>query len=76
MPEHSFAPIEGSIERLIIDSYLLNNRLGDPAKREVIVHIPRQGLELIEQGGKLPVMIYLAPFTSSGLARAGWDGFC
>ena len=75
MPEHSFAPIEGSIERLTIDSDLLNNRLGDPTKREVMVHIPRQGLELIEQGGKLPVMIYLAPFTSSGLARAGWKAF-
>ena len=61
MPEHSFAPIEGSIERLAIDSDLLNNHLGDPTNREVMVHIPQQGLELIEQGGKLPVMIYLAP---------------
>ncbi len=75
MPEHSFAPIEGSIERLAIDSDLLHNHLGDPTNREVMVHIPQQGLELIEQGGKLPVMIYLAPFTSSGLARAGWKAF-
>jgi len=75
MPEHSFAPIEGSIERLVIDSNLLKNRLGDPTVREVLVHIPKQGLDLINQGSKLPVMIYLAPFTSSGLARAGWKAF-
>ena len=75
MPEHSFAPIEGRIERLVVDSNLLKNRLGDPTKREVIVHIPKQGLELINQGSKLPVLIYLAPFTSSGLARAGWKAF-
>jgi len=75
MPEHNFAPIEGSIERLVVDSNLLNNRLGDPTKREVIVHIPKQGLDLINQGSKLPVLIYLAPFTSSGLARAGWKAF-
>ena len=75
MPEHSFAPIEGRIERLVVDSNLLNNRLGDPTNREVIVHIPKQGLELINQGSKLPVLIYLAPFTSSGLARAGWKAF-
>ena len=75
MPEHSFAPIEGSLERIVIDSDLLENRLQDPTKREIIVHIPKQGLDLIEQGGKLPAMIYLAPFTSSGLARAGWKAF-
>ena len=75
MPEHSFAPIQGRIERLVVDSNLLKNRLGDPTKREVIVHIPKQGLELINQGSKLPVLIYLAPFTSSGLARAGWKAF-
>lgn len=75
MPEHSFAPIEGRIERLVVDSNLLKNRLGDPTKREVIVHIPKQGLESINQGSKLPVLIYLAPFTSSGLDRAGWKAF-
>ena len=75
MPEHSFAPITGSIERIVIDSDLLRNRLGDPTEREVIIHIPKQGLEMINQGKQLPVMIYLAPFTSSGLARASWKAF-
>ena len=75
MPEHSFAPIKGTLERFIINSDLLNNRLGDPTEREVIVHIPKQGLDSINRGAKLPVMIYLAPFTSSGLARAGWKAF-
>ena len=75
MPEHNFSPIEGSIERLVVRSSLLDNQLGDPISREVMVHIPKQGLELIDQGAKLPVMIYLAPFTSSGLARAGWKAF-
>ena len=75
MPEHSFSPIEGSLERFAIDSDLLTNRLGDPTVREVIVHIPKLGLNMIDQGLKLPVLIYLAPFTSSGLARAGWKAF-
>ena len=75
MPEHSFAPITGSLERITIESQHLSNRLGDPIVREVIVHIPKLGLEMLESGLKLPVMIYLAPFTSSGLARAGWKAF-
>ena len=75
MPEHNFTPIAGSLERIVINSDLLRNRLGDPIQREVIIHIPKQGLDLIERGGKLPAMIYLAPFTSSGLARAGWKAF-
>ncbi len=75
MPEHSFSPIEGKLDRFTIDSDLLNNNLGDPTVREVIVHIPPSGLEIIDQGHQLPVLIYLAPFTSSGLARAGWKAF-
>lgn len=75
MPAHSFAPITGTIERIVIDSALLENRLGDPTEREVIIHIPIQGKEMIQQGMQLPVMVYLAPFTSSGLARAGWKAF-
>jgi len=75
MPEHSFSPIEGSLDRFAIDSDLLTNRLGDPTVREVIVHIPKLGLRMIDEGHKLPVLIYLAPFTSSGLARAGWKAF-
>lgn len=75
MPKHSFAPILGQIDRFVIDSELLENRLGDPTAREVLVHITPQGMELIEKGVKLPAIIYLAPFTSSAPARAGWKAF-
>lgn len=75
MPEHNFAPTMGLLERFSFHSPLLANSLGDPLTREVLVHIPVQGLEAINQGERLPVMIYLAPFTSSGLARAGWRAF-
>ena len=54
MPEHSFSPIEGKLDRFTIDSDLLNNNLGDPTVREVIVHIPPSGLEIIDQGHQLP----------------------
>ena len=46
MPEHSFAPIEGSLERIVIDSNLLKIALQDPTKREVMVHIPKQGVRI------------------------------
>tara|TARA_B100001248_G_scaffold123290_1_gene92473 strand:+ start:1868 stop:2890 length:1023 start_codon:yes stop_codon:yes gene_type:complete len=75
MPEHNFTPITGRLDRIVVESSLLENRLGDPTLREVLVHIPQAGLELIDQGERLPVLIYLAPFTSSGLARAGWKAF-
>ena len=75
MPEHSFQPIRGLLERFSFRSNLLENKIGDPKEREIIAHIPPQGLEVIANGGALPVMIYLAPFTSSGLARAGWKAF-
>jgi len=75
MPKHSFAPILGRIDRFVIDSNLLNNRLGDPTSREIIVHNTPEGIDLIEKGGQLPAIIYLAPFTSSGPARAGWKAF-
>ncbi len=58
-----------------MDSNLLQNRLGDPTEREILVHIPPEGRTILEQGGSLPVMIYLAPFTSSGHARVGWKAF-
>jgi hypothetical protein len=75
MPKHSFAPILGQIDRFVLDSKLLENRLGDPTSREILVHIPPKGMDLIENGEKLPAIIYLAPFTSSGPARAGWKAF-
>ena len=75
MPEHNFHPIRGKLERFSFSSKLLHNSLGDPVEREVMVHIPTQGIEILDGGDSLPVMIYLAPFTSSGLARAGWKAF-
>ena len=75
MPKHSFAPILGQIDRFILDSKHLENRLGDPTAREILVHITPKGVDLIEKGVELPAIIYLAPFTSSGPARAGWKAF-
>lgn len=75
MPKHAFSPVRGQIERWVIDSPLLDNRLGDPTEREILTHISPEGVEIMQQGGTLPVLIYLAPFTSSGHARAGWKAF-
>ena len=75
MPKHSFDPILGRIDRFVLDSKLLENRLGDPTSREILVHIPPKGVDMIDKGEKLPAIIYLAPFTSSGPARAGWKAF-
>ena len=75
MPKHAFAPTNGRFQRWVIDSSLLENRLGDPTEREILTHISPEGIEMMEQGKALPVLIYLAPFTSSGPARAGWKAF-
>ena len=69
MPAHSFDPIRGIFERFTIDSSLLENRLGDPTEREILVHIPPNTT------GPLPCIIYLAPFTGTGFARANWRAF-
>ena len=75
MPEHAFTPTRGLLERWSVDSSLLANRLGDPTEREVLVHVAPEGVQAMQNGGHLPVIIYLAPFTSSGPARAGWKAF-
>ena len=75
MPAHNFEPIRGKCDRHIITSDLLANRLGDPSEREVIVHLSPQAQQALENGQKLPVIIYLAPFTSSGPARMSWKAF-
>lgn len=69
MPEHSFEPIHGTIERFSFYSDNLENKLGDPKLREVMVHIPPNN------GGPLPCIIYLAPFTGTGFGRANWRAF-
>ena len=69
MPEHSFEPIRGILERFSFSSNKLENQLSDPIEREVLVHIPPNS------GGSLPCIIYLAPFTGTGFARANWRAF-
>ena len=69
MPAHSFEPIRGIFERFSFSSPNLNNQLGDPIEREVLVHIPPNS------NGPMPCIIYLAPFTGTGFARANWKAF-
>ena len=69
MPAHSFEPIRGNFERFSFSSSNLNNQLGDPIEREVLVHIPPNS------NGPMPCIIYLAPFTGTGFARANWKAF-
>ena len=75
MVSHSFAPIRGRIDRFSFDSPALENRLGDPTEREVLVVITPQADAALSRGERLPVVIYLAPFTGSGPQRAGWKAF-
>ena len=67
MPDHAFTPTLGLLDRWSFDSPLLANRLGDPTQREVLVHIPPEGVEAMAQGKHLGVVIYLAPFTPRAL---------
>ncbi|MGB1548851.1 MAG: alpha/beta hydrolase-fold protein [Candidatus Poseidoniaceae archaeon] len=69
MPAHSFEPIRGIFERFSFSSPNLDNLLGDPVEREVVVHIPPNN------NGPMPCIIYLAPFTGTGFARANWKAF-
>ena len=69
MPAHSFEPIRGIFERFSFSSPNLGNQLGDPIEREVVVHIPPNN------NGPMPCIIYLAPFTGTGFARANWKAF-
>ena len=69
MPAHSFEPMRGKIERFSFSSNNLSNKLGDPIEREVMVHIPPGA------NGPLPCIIYLAPYTGTGFARANWKAF-
>ena len=69
MPAHSFEPIRGILERFSFYSENLKNELGDPLEREVLVHIPPNS------EGPMPCIIYLAPFTGTGFARANWKAF-
>lgn len=61
----------GTLHRLTVTSAILGqNRLGDPATREVLVYTPHG-----HDGAGLPLLVDLAGFTSSGLAHSNWKNF-
>jgi len=67
MPKHSFEPVLGQVDRYILDSKLLKNRLGDPTSREIIVHISPKGVELMQQGTNLSRSVYFFRTSKSWL---------
>ncbi|GIW72810.1 MAG: esterase [Planctomycetota bacterium] len=73
MPVHNFARPRGRVLELVIESEALrNNLLGDPPARTVAVYLP-EGYDRSE--ARYPVFVYLAAYTSGGLAQLGWKGF-
>jgi poly(3-hydroxybutyrate) depolymerase len=61
----------GSISRVAIESALLRtNMLGDPVVRDVDVYVPAGHV-----GRRLPLLVDLVGFTSSGLSHTNWVGF-
>ena len=62
----------GSLNQLLIESKeLKSNLLGDPATRETQVYLPHG----FKNGKDLPLLVALAPFTSSGLSLTSWKMF-
>ncbi|MBL8544742.1 MAG: hypothetical protein JNJ63_13120 [Hyphomonadaceae bacterium] len=62
----------GELHRLVHQSVVLQgNPLGDPAERELYVWTPPGW----SAGERLPVLVDLKGYTSSGLAHANWQGF-
>src|SRR5436190_17779082 len=65
-----FGP-EGSVSRVTIESQALkSNLLGDPSVRAVDVYVPAG-----HDGRRLPLLVDLVGFTSSGLSHTNWVGF-
>lgn len=61
----------GRLESLTVhDRALADNLLADPGHREVAVYLPAG-----HDGDGLPLLVYLAGFTGSGLGAIGWKGF-
>lgn len=61
----------GTLHRLTVTSAILGeNRLGDPATREVIVYTPHG-----HDGAGLPLLVDLAGFTSSSISHMNWKNF-
>jgi len=73
MTIRSLRPLaRGQVVRLRFSSQALaNNPWGDPAEREVPVYLPAG----FSPSLKLPLMVSLAGYTSSGLAQVNWRGF-
>ena len=71
MPIHPFSSIKGEMKSFMVESAAISgNLLGDPPRREVLVYLP-PGCD----DGPVPLMVYLAGFTGSGLGRAGWKAY-
>lgn len=61
----------GTVHRTVLDSVLLRgNPLGDPTSRRIDVYVPAD-----HSGRDLPLLVYLAAYTSSGLAQTNWKNF-
>ena len=61
----------GTLHRLTLDSRLLRgNLLGDPAERDVHVHVPAG-----HDGAGLPLLVDLVGFTAGGPAHTNWKNF-
>ena len=69
MPSHQFTRIKGEFVRFSFSSELLENQIGDPLEREVLVYQPVQSDE------PLPCIIALAAYTNGGLKYANWRAF-
>ena len=68
----SIAGQKGLVRRFILDSAILaNNPLGDPARRWLHLYVPAGNLE----HQPLPLLVYLAGFTQSGLSQTNWSAF-
>jgi len=64
--------LKGQLSKLIIESHLLKgNPLGDPFIRECPVYLPPH----YTPRNHYPLLVDLAPYTSSGLARVAWKNF-
>ena len=64
--------LKGQLDKLIIESTLLKgNPLGDPFIRECPVYLPPG----YSSERHYPLLVDLAPYTSSGLARVAWKNF-
>ncbi|WP_420337547.1 alpha/beta hydrolase [Roseibium sp.] len=61
----------GTLHRISVTSEILTqNRLGDPATREVVVYVPNG-----HDGTGLPLLVDIVGYTSGGPAHANWKNF-